>query len=256
MVGDGQAMDERRAMGAEHYILVARRKRPHDMKVPRIGPQRIPVVVRCEQAWERLYHDTLSNVPPQQLHLIPVARGKAPATPLLITNELLELCPALRPPHSTTPDHETEFVALILHAELRNKTEKNAPYCVIRHGRFILSILRPRTPSGAGTLRKEKRPRSRLRPKSGAPAKGSAFARGRPTSSGGSSAARPNREKRHRLAPPGAGSIVGHRQRYLTPSPKRSATAATASSVTAPHAEHEPSAAPAPPRAPLPASSP
>lgn len=91
MVGDGQAMDERRAMGAEHYILVARRKRPHDMKVPRIGPQRIPVVVRCEQTWERLYHDTLSNVPPQQLHLIPVARGKAPATPLLITNELLEL---------------------------------------------------------------------------------------------------------------------------------------------------------------------
>lgn len=180
MVGDGQAMDERRAMGAEHYILVARRKRPHDMKVPRIGPQRIPVVVRCEQTWERLYHDTLSNVPPQQLHLIPVARGKAPATPLLITNELLELRPALRPPHSATPDRETEFVALILHAELRNKTEKNAPYCVIRHERFILSFLRPRTPPGAGTLRKEKRPRSRLRPKSDAPAKGSAFAKGAP----------------------------------------------------------------------------
>ena len=122
MVGDGQAMNERRAMGAEHYILVACRKCPHDMKVPRIGPQRIPVVVRCEQTWERLYHDTLSNVPPQQLHLIPVARGKASATPLLITNELLELRPALRPPHSATPDHETEFVALILHAELRNKT--------------------------------------------------------------------------------------------------------------------------------------
>lgn len=180
MVGDGQAMDERRAMGAEHYILVACRKRPHDMKVPRIGPQRIPVVVRCEQTWERLYHDTLSNVPPQQLHLIPVARGKASATPLLITNELLELCPALRPPHSATPDHETEFVALILHAELRNKTEKNAPYCVIRHERFILSILRPRTLSGAGALRKEKRPRSRLRPESGAHAKGSAFAKGAP----------------------------------------------------------------------------
>lgn len=180
MVGDGQAMDERRAMGAEHYILVACRKRPHDMKVPRIGPQRIPVVVRCEQTWERLYHDTLSNVPPQQLHLIPVARGKAPATPLLITNELLELRPALRPPHSATPDHETKFVALILHAELRNKTEKNAPYCVIRHERFILSILRPRTPPEEGTLRKEKRPRSRLRPKSGAHAKGSAFAKGAP----------------------------------------------------------------------------
>ena len=180
MVGDGQAMDERRAMGAEHYIPVACRKRPHDMKVPRIGPQRIPVVVRCEQTWERLYHDTLSNVPPQQLHLIPVARGKAPATPLLITNKLLELRPALRPPHSATPDHETEFVALILHAELRNKTKKNASYCVKRHERFILSILRPRTPPGAGTLRKEKRPRSRLRPKSGAPAKGSAFAKGAP----------------------------------------------------------------------------
>lgn len=122
MVGDGQAMDERRAMGAEHYILVACSKRPHDMKVPRIGQQRIPVVVRCEQTWERLYHDTLSNVPPQQLHLIPVASGKTPATPLLITNELLELRPALRPPHSATPDHETKFVALILHAELRNKT--------------------------------------------------------------------------------------------------------------------------------------
>ena len=191
MVGDGQAMDERRAMGAEHYILVACRKRPHDMKVPRIGPQRIPVVVRCEQTWERLYHDTLSNVPPQQLHLIPVARSKAPATPLLITNELLELRPALRPPHSATPDHETELVALILHAELRNKTEKSAPYCVIRHERFILSILCPRTPPGAGTPPQREappqpappktgRPRSRLRPKSGAPAKGSAFAKRAP----------------------------------------------------------------------------
>lgn len=224
MVGDGQAMDERRAMGAEHYILVACSKRPHDMKVPRIGPQRIPVVVRCEQTWERLYHDTLSNVPPQQLHLIPVARGKASATPLLITNELLELCPALRPPHSATPDHETEFVALILHAKLRNKTKKNARYCVIRHERFILSILRPRTPPGAGTLRKDPAAGSaqnRAPMQRGAPSQG-----GRPTSSGGnsaarrrlkaaspdpaesSSAARPNREKRHRLAPPGAGSAT------------------------------------------------
>ena len=178
MVGDGQAMDERRAMGAEHYILVACRKRPHDMKVPRIGPQRIPVVVRCEQTWERLYHDTLSNVPPQQLHLIPVARSKAPATPLLITNELLELRPALRPPHSATPDHETELVALILHAELRNKTEKSAPYCVIRHERFILSILRPRTPPGAGTPPHREAPPQPAPPKIGRPRKGQRLRKG------------------------------------------------------------------------------
>ncbi len=178
MVGDGQTMDERRAMGAEHYILVACRKRPHDMKMPRIGPQRIPVVVRCEQTWERLYHDTLSNVPPQQLHLIPVARGKAPATPLLITNELLELRPALRPPHSATPDHETEFVALILHAELRNKTEKNAPYCVIRHERFILSILRPeRRPERAPSAKRSPPPQP-APPKIGRPCKGERLRKG------------------------------------------------------------------------------
>ena len=68
-----------------------------------------------------------------------------------------------------------------LHAVLRNKTKKNASYCVKRHERFILSILRPRTPPGAGTPPQREAPPQPAPPKIGRPpAKGSAFAKGAP----------------------------------------------------------------------------